>query len=246
MSRRTFLEYPVDDYTHDEILRLIDTFVLSRTPHQVVVLNANKMYLMNKHPRLKEVMYGAALILPENAIYFGSKWMGKPLRARDLGGLPLMYQLLEQSTVNSYRYYFLGSTEEAVSALVRVCRARYPGLRMAGFHHGFLDRAKSAEVVAAIRSCEPDILFVAMGSPQQELWIAENLEALNVPVCVGVGGSFEVLAGMKKVAPRWTKYGLEWVYRSLQDPRKFPHYLVVNGYFLYKFGYHFLFDGVKK
>jgi N-acetylglucosaminyldiphosphoundecaprenol N-acetyl-beta-D-mannosaminyltransferase len=246
MGRRTFLQYPVDDYTHDEILRLIDTFVLSRTPHQVVVLNANKMYLMNKHPRLKEVMHRADLILPENAIYFASKWMRKPLKARDLGGLPLMYQLLEQSMVNSYRYYFLGSTEEVVSALVRVCQARYPGMRMAGFHHGFLDNAKSGEIVVAIRSSLADILFVAMGSPRQELWIAENLQALNIPVCVGVGGSFEVLAGMKKAAPQWTKYGLEWMYRSLQDPRKFPHYLVVNGYFLYKLAFHLLFDGAKK
>jgi N-acetylglucosaminyldiphosphoundecaprenol N-acetyl-beta-D-mannosaminyltransferase len=240
MGRRTFLECPVDDYTEGEICELIKGFVSSRIPHQVAVLNANKVYLMSRNERLRKAMIEASLVLPENAIYFASKWVGKPLKARDLGGFPLMKALLEQSATSKYRFYFLGSTDHVVNTLVEVCRARFSGLCIAGWHHGYVKPDDSSAVVTAIRESKPDILLVAMGSPTQELWIADHLQTLGVPVCVGVGGSFEVLAGFKKVAPRWTKYGFEWLYRSIQDPKKLPHYLLVNLYFVYRL-FHCLF-----
>jgi N-acetylglucosaminyldiphosphoundecaprenol N-acetyl-beta-D-mannosaminyltransferase len=240
MGRRTFLDCPVDDYTEGEICELIDGFVNSRTPHQVAVLNANKVYLMSRDEKLRKAMNEASLVLPENAIYFACKWVGKPLKARDLGGFPLMRALLEQSSSSGYRFYFLGSTETVVNALVELCQARFSGVCIAGWHHGYLRPDDSSAVVTAIRESKPDILLVAMGSPTQEHWIADHLQALGVPVCVGVGGSFEVLAGFKKVAPRWTKYGFEWLYRSIQDPKKLPHYLLVNLYFVYRLFHYVL------
>ena len=238
--RINFLKYPIDNLTFAEVLKVIDLFVKAQVPQQVSVMNANKMYLMDKKPELKKAIINSGLILGENAIYFGSKWINKPLKEKNIGGIRLIQTLLEQSTINRYRYYFLGSTDKIIGKMKERCAQLYPDLGTVGWHHGYFSEEESDNIVTKIRQTKPDILFVALGSPKQELWIYNNLENLEVPVCIGVGGSFEVISEVKKDVPQWAKNGFEWFLRSLQDPKKFKRYLVINTFFMIQISKYFL------
>lgn len=239
-NRTRFLNYPVDNLTLEELLELIGRGIKHRDlPRQVAVINANKIYLMDKHPELAQAVAYSGLIIPENAVYLGSKWIGNRLKESNLGGITLIKKLLRESHRNRYRYYFLGSKPKVIECMRERCRLLYPELRAVGWRHGYFDESESSRIVEEIREARPDVLFVALGSPKQELWIYHNLGRLQVPFSVGVGGSFEVIAGLKKDAPQWVKNGFEWLYRSIQDPRKLRRYLVVNSYFMYRIALHF-------
>ena len=108
---------------------------------------------------------------------------------------------------------------------------------IAGMHHGYLTTSElNDSVCQTIRSSKADILYVAMGSPRQEYWIAEHLAGLNVPVGMGVGGSFDVIAGLKKDTPNWARgHGWEWLYRLFQEPRAYwRRYLITNSWFIWQ------------
>ncbi len=88
------------------------------------------------------------------------------------------------------------------------------------------------EIINSINQVKPNILFVGLGSPKQELFIIRNMRQLIFNIAIGVGGSFNVIAGIEKPAPKWTKHGLEWLYRSFQDPKKFKRYIIINSFFI--------------
>jgi N-acetylglucosaminyldiphosphoundecaprenol N-acetyl-beta-D-mannosaminyltransferase len=111
--------------------------------------------------------------------------------------------------------------------------ARYPGLTVAGTHHGYFKAEEEPAVVAKVRQSRADLLFVALGAPRQELWAARHLEALGVPVVMGVGGSFDVLAGKVRRAPVWLRrLYLEWLGRLLMDPKRWRRQLVLPKFVL--------------
>ena len=111
---------------------------------------------------------------------------------------------------------------------------RYPGLKVAGLHHGYLGSGDTESVVAEVRRTRPQILFVGMPSPQKEYWLAANLARLGAPFAMGVGGSFDVFAGAVTRAPQWMqRTGFEWAYRFYQEPAKmWKRYLVGNARFI--------------
>jgi N-acetylglucosaminyldiphosphoundecaprenol N-acetyl-beta-D-mannosaminyltransferase len=152
-----------------------------------------------------------------------------------VGGITLMERLLDVAAARGRTVYLLGAAPDVVEALATRLGRERPGLRLVGWHHGYLDDDAWEAVVAELGQARPDLLFVGMGSPLQERRIAElaaRLPALKV--AMGVGGSFDVLAGRKKDAPAWARgRGLEWVYRLAQDPaRLWRRYLVTNTWFV--------------
>lgn len=239
--RVRFLHYPVDDLALAEILEILHCWVKRGDQcHQVSVMNANKMYLLDGHQALRDAVEQSSMIIGENAIYFGCKWIKRPLKEKNLGGITVIKTLLEQCHENQYRFFFLGSTQAVIDKMKAACAVKYPKLNAVGWHHGYFDVDQCGEVIAEIRNAKPDILFTALGSPRQELWVHRYRDQLEAAVAIGVGGSFEVIAGIKRDAPRWTKNGLEWLYRSFQDPKKFKRYFVVNTYFVLQMIKHFL------
>ena len=133
------------------------------------------------------------------------------------------------------RPFLLGAAPNVVTQLVDQLRTKYPGLHIAGFHHGYLTTpALEKHVVEQIRESGADALFVAMGSPAQELWIDRHKNEMGVPVSIGIGGSFDVLSGQKPDTPAWARgHGLEWLYRLAQNPRAYAkRYLVTNAWFV--------------
>ena len=149
-------------------------------------------------------------------------------------GVELAARLLERADRGGWSVYLLGGRAGVCERAAAAVRGRFPGLVLAGHHHGYLgDDGLRTGVVAALKRVRPDLLLVGMGSPLQEDFLA-SLPAGAVPaVSVGVGGTFDVLAGLRREAPSWVRgSGFEWLWRSAQDPRLLARYLVVNPWFV--------------
>ena len=235
-ERFLFLGCPVDSLTIPQTLEWIAAAVSERQPHQIAVVNANKLYLMARQPELREVVQTSDLIIPEWAVVWGAQKLGLP-KLTHSGGLLVAKAFMPYAALKGLRPYLLGATSEVVDALARKLQGDYPELTIAGFHHGYLTTPEiEAAVVEDIKQSKPDVLFVAMGSPKQELWIHRYRDSLRVPVSIGVGGSFDVLAGLKQDTPAWARgRGLEWVYRLAQNPKAYwKRYLITNTWFVWQ------------
>lgn len=233
-ERDRLLGVPVDRVTMDGAVQFLARRIAEGRRSRVLVTNANKAWQANRDEKLCGILDEAELVVPEWAMV----WAAARLRRsgiHHIGGITLMIRLLEEAPVRGWSVYFLGSKHEVVEALVARLRRERPELRIAGYHHGYLDEALDRKVRDDLGRVQPDILFVAMGSPLQEFWIS-RLPATGGPkVSIGVGGSFDVLAGLKKDAPAWARgRGLEWIYRLVQDPRRlWRRYLVTNTWFVW-------------
>lgn len=235
IERSDFIGYPIDNITLDEILHFAINAIEENTHHFIAVQNANKMFLSEKYPDLRKAIENASIILPENAINMGMRWLGKPLKQRDIGGIRVMEELLKLADNHSYSIYLLGAKKSNLEILVAHIKIKYPGIFISGFSDGYFHEQNENDIAKEISICKPNFLFVGMGSPKQELFIYNNFEKLNANISLGVGGSFNVIAGVEKNAPQWTKYGLEWLYRSFLDTSKFKRYIKINSFFIYKF-----------
>lgn len=206
----------------------------ARSPHTIMTVNAALLVGMRNDPALARACQRGDLIVPDGVpVVWASRAIGTPLRAR-VAGVDLMAAILARGATQGLRVFFLGARPEVVRALVDSCAARYPGLVVAGHRDGYFDESQHQAVIAQIRESNADVLFVGMPSPFKEVWSERHRDALGVPVIMGVGGSFDVLAGFIRRAPAvFQKVGLEWFWRLLMEPRKlWKRYLVTNTLFL--------------
>jgi N-acetylglucosaminyldiphosphoundecaprenol N-acetyl-beta-D-mannosaminyltransferase len=234
-ERVDFLGTLINNLTLEETIFEIEDVIKNRRITQHVVLNASKTVLMQSHNKLKEIINNCSLINADGqSIVWASKILGKPLKER-VAGIDLMQRLVEVSEKKEYSIYFFGAKEEVVKKVVEIYKKKYPNLKIAGYRNGYFSKEENKEVVEDIKISNADILFVAFSSPKKEYWLAENIEKLNVPFCMGVGGSFDVVAGITNRAPiLMQKYGLEWFYRLIQEPRRmWRRYLIGNLKFCY-------------
>jgi N-acetylglucosaminyldiphosphoundecaprenol N-acetyl-beta-D-mannosaminyltransferase len=236
VQRIEFFSCPVDSVNTAEALAWMGRRIQERQAGIIAVVNANKFWLMSRDARLQRFMQGAELVIPEWAVVWGAARCGMQLKSY-VAGVALLQAAMPWAEAQGYRPYFLGGRPEVIDALSKRLKTFHPGLEPAGFHHGYLrNEADQQEVRAQIRESHPDLVFVGMGSPKQEYWIEENAKALRVPVAMGVGGSFDVLAGLKPDTPSWARgRGLEWLYRLAQDPAAYwKRYLVCNSWFIWQ------------
>jgi N-acetylglucosaminyldiphosphoundecaprenol N-acetyl-beta-D-mannosaminyltransferase len=232
--RDRLIGMPVDALSMDETVELLARAIELRRRCRIMVTNANKTWLARRDARLAEALEQADLVIPE----WATVWAARMLRREGfhhVGGLMLMVRLLDEATARGWSVYFLGAQQHVVDRLVEVVAAERPALRIAGAHHGYLDDASDAHLKLELARLQPDILFIAMGSPRQELWMLE-LPQHAATITIGVGGSFDVLAGFKKDAPAWMRgRGLEWLFRLSQDPRNlWRRYAVTNPWFVWQ------------
>jgi N-acetylglucosaminyldiphosphoundecaprenol N-acetyl-beta-D-mannosaminyltransferase len=212
----------------------IEEFITSRKPHYVAVVNVAKLVKMRSDKELEQSVLAADLIGADGVpVVWVSRLFGTPLPGR-VNGTDLMYRLLERANKKAYRIFFFGAREEVLQRVLDVVRQEYPGVQIAGSQHGYFTSADELAIVNKIRIAEPDILLIAFGTPKKELWVKSYLTAMGVPVIHGVGGSFDVLAGVIPRAPLWMqKSGLEWLFRMFQEPhRMWRRYLVTNTLFV--------------
>lgn len=233
-QRIEILGCPVDNLTQDETVVMIDRMIAERGAHQHVVVNAAKILQSRQDITVRRIIQGCDIINADGmAVVWASRILGKGLKER-VTGIDLMFRLIAHAEDKGYRLFFLGATEDVNRKVVDICRKRHPRLNIAGSHNGYWKPEEEDGLVGNISRSRADILFVAMGSPKKELFIAKHLSALNVPFVMGVGGSFDVLAGLVERAPDWMqKAGLEWFWRMLQEPgRLWTRYLVGNTLFI--------------
>ena len=230
-----------------QTLQIIDRFIATGKTHQIVVVNASKVVQAQKNSPLNDIIDGAALVGADGVpLIWVSKLFGTPIPGR-VNGTDLMEKLVERAAKLSYKIYFLGATEEVVRKVVRKYLTRYPDLKIAGYHNGYLNPEEEENIVIKISKSGADILFVGFGTPQKEIFVKKHLHTMNVPVVHGVGGSFDVIAGVTKRAPLWMqRHGLEWFFRLIQEPKRmFKRYLITNTIFVFLVIKAFIFSRVK-
>lgn len=220
--------------TMSESLVVIENIIQARKPTQHVVLNANKVNFLRKDSYLKKIIDDCPLINADGqSIVWAGRLLGYNVPER-VTGIDLFTELVEKSAEKGFRVFYFGGEEEVVKKVIRIHQNKYPELKVAGYRNGFFDDSDSKGIAEEIRLSNPDILFVAFPSPKKEYWIHQYQDIMQVPFAMGVGGSFDVIAGKTKRAPKWIqKYGLEWFYRFIQEPRRmFRRYIIGNFSFL--------------
>ena len=179
-------------------------------------------------------MLSSDLIVADgSAVVWASRILGQKLPQR-VTGIDLMYGMLKRGNSNGYRIFCLGAKEEISLKVAQRIQKDYPGAVVAGRHHGYFTEEEETEIAEQIKAARPDILFVAITSPKKEKFLARWSGFIDVPICHGVGGSFDVFAGKVDRAPlAWQKFGLEWLYRLKQEPRRlWRRYFVTNTSFI--------------
>lgn len=172
-----------------------------------------------KDPELCAILESAALVVPESwGVCWAARRLGSPLRGF-IPGIDLMALLCQMAVNERGSVFLLGGEPGVADQAARTLVLRFPGLSIAGTHHGFFSSATESAVLQRIRAAEPTFLFVGMSMPRQEKWIHRHVAELNVRVAMGVGGSFDVLSGRLRRAPPWMRRrGIEWAYRLTQEP----------------------------
>lgn len=218
----------------DTVLDIANEHIANRESLLIGVVNVAKIVNMQKDQELCRSIEEADLVLADGApVIWLSRMLGKPLPER-VAGIDIMFKLLKEANDKHYSVYFLGAKPEVLQKVIRTIRIDYPTIHIAGFRDGYFDTDEDQSVAQDIKNSQADILFVAISPPKKEIFLRNWRDFMNVPVCHGVGGSFDVLAGVTKRAPRWMwKCGLEWLYRLIQEPRRmWKRYLVTNSIFI--------------
>ncbi len=235
ITRRTLLGTDVDSFTFNQTVDIIIDGINSGKNIHHVCVNAAKVVAMQTNPILKKSVLNADIISPDGqSIVWASKILGKPLPER-VNGTNLMEKLIHVSYKQNLKIYFLGATHEVVEKVVSRYRQEYGDKIIAGYRNGYFDKSEEALVAKQIESSGANILFVAMPTPIKENFLFINKKALkSVEFIMGVGGSFDVVSGITKRAPKWMQQcGLEWFFRLLQEPRRmFKRYLIGNTKFV--------------
>jgi len=236
--RVRILDCPIDNLSLKETLRVIEEFIKSGRPHQHVVINADKILKLRKNKKLRQVVESCDLInVDGQPIRWAARLLGISLKEQ-ITGIDLMEQLLKLSSRKGYSVYFLGAREEIVRKVVETYRNKYSSLKISGWQDGYWESDEEKKVVQDIKRTRSEILFVAISSPKKEFFIRGYMDEMQVPFSMGVGGSFDIIAGIKKRAPKWMqKCGLEWLFRLCQEPRRlWRRYLIGNPIFLWLVG----------
>lgn len=211
-----FLSITKEELMRDLIIPKLEKrekcFIVTANPEIVMKTRQNKQY--------REYVRSADYTIADGiGIVKAAEWKGDPLPER-IAGFDVMCDLLIEAEEKGYRCFFLGAEENVNALAVEKIRKQHPNLQIAGRHHGFFDLDDEA-IVQTVLNSKPDLVFVALGLPRQESWIAKHIDRFDKGLFMGVGGSFDVFAGEVKRAPDiWIKLNLEWAYRALKQPTR--------------------------
>ena len=214
---------PLAQMDMDKALARVEQFVQERSPHLVVTSDSVSIIRAHDDPEFQAILRSADLVTADGrGVVWMARVLGLPMRER-VSGVDMMDRICELAARRGYSVYLLGALPGVAEKAAETMRTRYPGLRVAGIHHGYFTPEEEPAVVEAVAAARPDVLFVAFGAPKQEKWIRAHQVELAVPVAIGVGGSFDIYAGRVKRAPAWMqRAGLEWLYRALREPKRLP------------------------
>lgn len=233
--RIDFLGIPVDSLTMEETVTQIDNAINQNKKIRHVVINAGKVVAMQTDRQLFKSVISCDIINADGqSIVWAARLLNKKLPER-VTGIDLMQCLIDLAYIKNYKCFLLGANEEVIKKVVDIYSEKYGTSIIAGYRNGFFTEEEESEVANQIATSGTQLLFVAISSPRKENFIYNHRESLsNVNFIMGVGGSFDVIAGFTKRAPVWIQnIGFEWFYRLIQEPqRMWRRYLVGNTKFI--------------
>jgi N-acetylglucosaminyldiphosphoundecaprenol N-acetyl-beta-D-mannosaminyltransferase len=224
----TILGCRVDAIGANDAVQRIVELARGGEPSLVVTLGTEMIVCAQNDARFRDVVNSSALSLCDTAgVLFAARLQGAPLRGR-VAGVELLDPLCERLAQEGLSVYFLGGKGDTAARAAAALAARHPALRIAGARDGYFSESEDAAVSAAIAASGARVLLAGLGSPRQELWLANHLAATGCGAGIGVGGSFDVLAGNVARAPlAWRRLNLEWLYRLVTQPSRWRRQLAL-------------------
>lgn len=198
----------------------------------VVTANPEIVMIANENQQFRQTVEQAYVVPDGIGIVYAAKILDYPITER-VTGVELIEGLMEQANKHEWKVFLLGASPEVNQRASKELARRYPNARIVGALDGYFKTEEEARIASEVAASQADILFVAMGAPRQDMWISKYWEQLQVTLAMGVGGSFDVLAGTVKRAPMiWQKLHLEWFYRLMQQPSRWKRQLAIPRFIL--------------
>lgn len=214
--------------TKKECYSLIEKKLMNKEKTFIITANPETYMISNKDSELKEIISNSDnIVVPDGiAVVKTANYLGYNIKER-ITGIELSQYLLEVANKNKYKVYLFGSTDEVITRLKKLIEKEYANIKLVGATNGYVEDKDS--VMNNIKELSPDILMVALGIPLQEKIINKHIKDFKKGVFIGVGGSFDVISGIKKRAPRiFIKFNLEWLYRILKEPKRIIKFIKYN------------------
>ena len=229
-------DLPIDRLTVQQVIDKVESYIRTRSPHQLAYLNAHCINQAFEDNEYRKILQQCDLVYPDGmGVVWASHLTHSPLPERvNIGDF--LIPLLQLCEKKKYKIYFLGGEEGIAEKAVANLKVHAPNLQVVGMHHGYFTDEEEKTIIKEIIQTKPEILLVGFGVPDQEKWIHQHLDEINVPVAWGVGALFEYYSGKVSRAPFWMRsHGLEWLYRLVLEPgRMWKRYLIGNLLFIMK------------
>ncbi|MBO6179652.1 MAG: WecB/TagA/CpsF family glycosyltransferase [Selenomonadaceae bacterium] len=221
MEKADILGVKVDIVTMDEAVAASCSIIEEREPKMIVTANAEMILRATEDAELKSILNSAALVVPDGA---GAVWaantLGYEMKER-VAGYDLAQNIMAIAPKLGLKLYFFGSAPGVAEKAKIKAESLYEGIEIVGVHDGFFDEEEEKRIIEDIREKKPDVLFACLGVPKQEKWLFERQSETGVPLAMGLGGTFDVMAGVMKRAPLWMqKAKLEWLFRGMMQPSR--------------------------
>lgn len=222
MNKVNILDIPIHKATLNQTADLLMNWINTKQKAaHIVTANSEILYQTTQSYALHQILLEAKLVTADGmGVVWASRIFNDPLPER-VAGYDLLLALCARMAKQKHSIFLLGAQPGVAQKAAEVLQQRFPGLQIAGIQHGYYSPEDEAKLIAQINAIQPDVLFVALGAPRAEFWIKQHIAELQVSIAMGVGGSFDVLAGKVKRAPIiWQKAGLEWAYRLVKEPKR--------------------------
>ncbi|MDD3013002.1 MAG: WecB/TagA/CpsF family glycosyltransferase [Candidatus Gastranaerophilales bacterium] len=220
--RACILGYPVDLVNMDDAVCFADNYIKKSTGGHVVTLNPEMIMQGEKNTQLSTALKSADLIIPDGIGIIKALNKLEIKHIKQLPGIEFSEKLISTCAEKGYTIAFLGASKDTVDIMVKNLKEKYPSINIIFARDGYFDENAETDIIGQLADLKPDVLFIALGVPKQELWILKYKNTLNSTLMVGVGGSFDVWANKVKRAPFiFRKFGLEWFFRLISQPSRF-------------------------
>jgi N-acetylglucosaminyldiphosphoundecaprenol N-acetyl-beta-D-mannosaminyltransferase len=226
-NKENYLGVNVSPYSYEEIIADIKKRMSAGQQSTLIAVNPEKVIAAQQNAELRDLINSSTYQIPDGVgILLASKLKGGKINSR-VTGVDMMDTLIRFAAEENHKVFLYGAKEEVVAEAKRKLEEKYPTLNISGYENGYIK--DNNELIQKINDSQAELLFVAMGSPKQELWIRENMPKLQtVKVFQGVGGSFDVFAGHVQRAPEvFRKSGTEWLFRLAKEPKRFKRQLAL-------------------
>lgn len=217
-----------------DVCAIMKTWIINKNyGNYIVISNANDAVISTHNAEVKKAVNSSSLTVADGiSLVLTARLYGFALKNR-VYGPDLMLRFLEIAQAHGYTNFFYGSTQEVLNTLTKNLRKNFPNLKISGSYapsYRALTEAEDRRIVEDINRISPDVLWIGLGCPKQQLWMYEHKDKLKIPVMVGVGAAFDFLAGTKLQAPAWLRNnGLEWLFRLISEPKRLWRRYLVNG-----------------